>query len=222
MKKLLLLPIAVCAAVSVNADIIGLIDSGGLANGSGSTFENHSTGGDSIGAMTGSFTANRADYARSSGNDGLRWNHSEFAFKKAAAGSKTAVWTFGGLDVNSEWEVFASWDSGTGSLNHLSAAAPYTINGSTVLVSQRTHTAGDLQLIDSISKTINFQSIGTASIAADGKLIVTLSNATDNWVQADAIAIVQTSIPEPAVLNLVALFGGAALFIRRRFFRNVI
>ena len=94
--------------------------------------------------------------------------------------------------------------------------APYTIQGGTpILVNQEPVPAADLVLDDgtATSSSYNFQQIGTGTVNGAGELVVTLGSAADDWVIVDAVAI--RAIPEPATLGMLAVFGGAILFIRR-------
>ncbi len=198
-------------ATSAHAITIAVLDAGGVADGSGATFEDLSTGGDTIGAMTGTFVADPADWAQSGPGD-IRWNDSEFDYD--AASSNMATWTFGGLPVGSEWNVLASW--GNAGQANLSTEAPYVFNGTTNLVNQEAGANPDLVLADSRPENVEFQILGTATIGAGGTLVVTLGsdpNGTPgdtDWVIADAIAIMPVSAPSAPEWNEDPVIGDDA------------
>jgi hypothetical protein len=211
MKRLVLLTASLFAVAAVQADVIGVIDGGGPAAGdsSHSNIADLSTGGDSIGAMTGSFASDASGWQTGSAN---YWNDTEWDFAPGAG--STATWTFGNMAVGSEWTIYSTWKP----QGNRSQVAPYTIQGGTpILVNQEPAPAADLVLDDGTAtapSSYNFQKIGTGTVNATGELVVTLGSADDDWVIVDAVAI--RAIPEPATLGMVAIFGGAILFIRSR------
>lgn len=211
MKRFVLLTASLFTVAAAHAGVIAVIDGGGPTYGDLAhvNIADLSTGGDTIGAMTGSF-ASAGGYGWQTG-DSDYWNNTESDFGPGSA--SVATWTFGNLAVGSEWAVLSTWKA----QGNRSTAAPYTIDGGAdILIDQQVAPTADLVLDDGTASpsSYNFQQIGTATVGAGGTLVVTLSGAADNWVIVDAVAI--QAIPEPATLGMVAVFGGAILFIRRK------
>lgn len=196
------------SAVASHAATIAVIDGGGPTAGDLAhiTITDLSTGGDSIGAMTGSFASGA--YGWQTG-DAPYWNSTESDFGPGSA--STATFTFGNLSIGTEWEVYATWTD----QNNRSQVAPYTIQGGAdILINQELVPTADLTLNDGDSDHL-FQSIGTATVNGAGELVVTLSGAADDWVIVDAVAIQAVAVPEPSSAALLGL-GGLALILRRR------
>ena len=170
--------------------VIAVIDGGGPTAGdmTHSNIVDLSVGGSSIGAMTGSFASTGSGWRTGSVTS---WNDTEWAF--APADGNTATWTYGNLEVGSEWDVYSTWVL----QQNRSTVAPYTIDGGAdILVNQELTPTADLVLDDGSAapSSINFQKIGTATVGVGGELVVTVSSASvvepnDYWVMADAVAI---------------------------------
>ena len=213
MKKLLIIT-SLLAVAAAQADVIAVIDGGGPTSGdlAHANIVDLSTGGDDIGAMTGAFATTGSGWRT---GDQTYWNDTEWGF--APNDGNSATWTFGNMTVGSEWAVFSTWKPQA----NRSQEVPYTIQGGAdILVNQEPLPTADLVLDDGTASTssYNFQEIGTGFVNGAGELVVTLSSAPDtggntDWVVIDAVAI--QAIPEPATLGMVAVFGGAILFIRR-------
>lgn len=202
-------------AASAHADMIAVIDGGGPTAGDSAhnAITDLSTGGDSIGSITGSFSSDAPGWQT---GDEDYWNNTEWDFAPGAG--NTATWTFGNLVAGSEWDVFSTWKL----QDNRSAAAPYTIQGGAdILVDQELAPTADLVLNDGSTdpSSYNFQKIGTGTVNGAGELVVTLSSVADtgtdtgDWVIVDAVAIM---IPEPGTLALCAMsLLGLAAWKRR-------
>ena len=204
----LVLYFALIASTS-QAAVIAVMDGGGPAatDSSHTTVVDLSTGGDTIGSVTGSFSAGPPGWQT---GDSDYWNNTEYDFSPGSA--SVATWTFSNLTVGSQWDVLSTWKL----QNNRSQAAPYTIQGgSPITINQELAPAADLVLNDGTTapNSYNFQRIGTATVGVGGNVTVTLSGAADDWVIVDAIALRQ--IPEPSGAALLGL-GGLALVLRRR------
>ena len=175
------------------------------------TITDLSTGGDTIGSITGSFSSTGSGWRT---GDTTHWNDTEWAF--APNDGNTATFTFSGLAEGTEWDIFTTWKLQA----NRSAAVPYTIDGgANIEINQRLAPTADLVLddgTDAANSSYNFQKIGTATVVG-GEIVVTIGSApvTDNndWVMADGIAIQE--VPEPSSAALLGL-GGLALILRRR------
>lgn len=216
MKKTLITSVAILGfATTSQAAIIAVIDGGGptASDSAHSTIADLSTGGDSIGAMTGSFSSDAPGWQTDSTE---YWNNTEWDFNPVAG--KTATWTFGNMTIGSEWDVYSTWKT----QDNRSIAAPYTIQaGATIPINQELTPTADLVLDDGTTtpSSYNFQKIGTGTVNGAGELVITLSSVADtgtdagDWVIVDAVAI--QFVPEPSSTALLGL-GGLALLRRRR------
>ncbi len=215
MKNMLITSVvALGLAMTSQADMIAVIDGGGPTAGdtTHSTIVDKSTGGDSIGAMTGSFSSDAPGWQT---GDSVYWNDTEWDFDPVAG--KTATWTFFNLTEDDQWDVYSTWKI----QDNRSVAAPYTIQGTTIPINQELAPTADLVLDDGTAapSSYNFQKIGTGTVNSAGELVVTLSSVADtgtdtgDWVIVDAVAI--QFVPEPASAALLGL-GGLALMLRRR------
>jgi hypothetical protein len=196
-------------ASTSQAAVIAVMDGGSPTLQSHTTVVDKSTGGDNIGSMTGSFSADVASFTSAELN---YWNNTEYDFE--AGTNKTATWTFSNLTVGSKWDVFSTWLPA----GNRSTAAPYTIQGGlTIPLNQQSAPTADLVLNDGTTgqSSFNFKKIGDATVGANGNLIVTLQSAASGYVIVDAIALKQTAVPEPSSAALLGL-GGLALVLRRR------
>ena len=210
MKKVILTSALIFGfAVAAQADVIAVIDGGGPTSGdsSHSLIIDFSTGGDTIGAMTGTFASDASNWRLSNPKN---WNQTEWDFGPSSR--SRATFTFGGLADASEWEVYATWITNS----NRSTVAPFTIQGgAAITVNQEPVPRGDLVLFNTVSTlNHNFQSIGTGIVGVDGLLVVTLSGAADDWVDVDAVVI--RDIPEPSSAALLLGLAGIALVARRR------
>jgi hypothetical protein len=112
--------LALCA--TANAAVIAVMDGGGpgTSDSSHTTVIDLSTVGDSIGAMTGSFTSDASNWRSNVTNT---WNNTEWAFQ--AQTGNTATWTFSNMAVGSQWDVYGTWAPNS----NRSTVVPYTIQG---------------------------------------------------------------------------------------------
>ena len=194
------------SAVASQAAVIAVIDGGGPTAGDSThtTIADLSTGGDSIGTMTGSFSSDASDWRQTNAGS---WNDTEWAFS-TGTGTKVATYTFANMTVGSEWKVYGTWVRNA----NRAKDTPYTIQGGAAIdVNQEPTPSADLVLNDGSDH--NFQLIGTATVNGAGEIVVSLSNDADEWVDIDAVAI--KAVPEPSSAALLGL-GGLALILRRR------
>lgn len=206
---------------STKADIIAVYDAGGAADGSGAgPIEDLSTNGDTIGSITGMFSATgNADFVSLfTGN----WNNNEFDFSPATP-VKTATWVFGNLTPGSRWEVFASWQNQFQA--NLATSAPYTVEGTAVNINQEIGASAQssLTLTDQGLRNIDFALLSAANANSAGEIVITLSGTGlgggSDWVIADAIAI-RNTIPEPNGAIVISMFMLTCTSWRVRFSRK--
>ncbi|NWK54951.1 PEP-CTERM sorting domain-containing protein [Verrucomicrobiaceae bacterium N1E253] len=216
-KKLIITTTLLGYTIASQAAVIAVIDGGGPAGGdtTHSTIVDKSTGGDSMGAITGNFTSSAAGWQT---GDSVYWNNTEWDFDPVAG--KTATWTFSNMTTGTQWDVFATWRE----QSNRSSAVPYTIQGgASIFVNQELSPTDDLVLNDGTDgkSDYNFQKIGIATVDTDGNIVITLSSVADtgadegDWSIVDAVAIQATAVPEPGSSALLGL-GGLALTLRRR------
>jgi len=169
--------------------IMVALDAGGAADGSDQTITDVSTGGESFDG-TAEFTAlGNAGWAAAAVGIG-RWYDDEFSLDPA--GTNVASYTFGNLTVGSEWEVYASWRSQAQGNN--SSAVPYTINGGDPIYADQTQAnPNDLTLHDGV-QDVWFMKLGTATVGAEGTVIVTVSASSGGWTVCDAIVMRSTPV----------------------------
>ena len=215
-KTLLTSALILGSAVASQAATIAVIDGGGPTAGdlAHTTITDLSTGGDSIGGITGGFTSDASGWRTA---DTSYWNNTEWDFAPGAG--STATWTFSNMAEGTQWDVYSTWKL----QDNRSYDAPYTIQGGAdILIDQEIGPNPDLILNDSTDgvNEYNFEKIGTATVNGAGEIVITLSSVADtgdgsgDWVIVDAIAI-QAVVPEPSSAALLGL-GGLALILRRR------
>jgi hypothetical protein len=191
------------SAVASQAAVIAVLDGN-----DGSSVFDASNGGDSY-SGDGSVVADAANYNATRAG---MWNSTEYDFQQTATpgtATKQATYTFDGLIIGSQWEVYSSWVQE----GNRATDAPYTIKGTTTVDMNQELKPNDLFLTDPKGNSIGFEKIGVATVDGAGKITVVLTNDANQWVINDAVAI--KNVPEPSSAALLGL-GGLALILRRR------
>ena len=206
-KKLLAGLIAFGMVAVTQADVIAVVN----ADTGGFTFEDASTGGDTFAGLTGAFVTTGVSWPGGPPED--YWGDTMVGFLVTGSGN-TATWTVNGYTPGTNVQVFAHWRE-IGQPSNNVTDAPYVVNGGTaVLGNHKVSPTANLTLNDG-TYDLSFQSLGYYTADGAGQVQVVLSAGTDSgFTVVDAIAI--QTVPEPATLGMVAAFGGAILFIRRK------
>jgi len=122
-----------------------------------------------------------------------------FRWNAKGAGNDKATWTFLNLP-NGTYQVAVSYGTPHAG-NNRATDSPYSINGGpAVLVNQETVAAGIPTLFDG-SNNIPFDTISTNTMVTGGTLSVVLTDAANEYVIADAVAIrMPTPLPPGTVI----------------------
>lgn len=118
-------------------------------------------------------------------------------FHGPGTGAATARWTFQGLAIGS-YDVYASW----GAHPNRASDAPFTISAGGAAATVRMNQ--ELAPNDIQAQGVSWERLGTANVGADGQLVVTLSDAANEYVSSDAILVRPGS---PAVVTDVTVSG---------------
>lgn len=104
----------------------------------------------------------------------------DVTYKAPGTGSSSVLWVFNGL-ASGTYQVWATWTTDSNRATN----APYRVNGTLVTVNQEN--APD----DFFDAGVGWESLGNSFIVGGGTMNVTLSDAADDFVIADAVRIVK-------------------------------